>query len=152
MKRAGFQAPVRQEPTPSCSIATIIVMAMRMQSSTGSSTRSVRRYTASQFKLIDRFFELVLSGEKTSTIRYGFVFVTNELLPLCSGARRLFIRILKIDYTKTFASLRDEDAVSDGFQSVEQLRSELLRFYPHIQPEDPVTIFHFEVTNNAGPC
>lgn len=107
------------------------------------SDRAVRRYTASHLKLADHLYDLVLSGVKTSTIRYGFVFIINELVPLRSGERSLKVRVLSLDYSKTFGSLTDADAHKDGFTSLPQLRSEMLRFYPQITDSDPVTVFHF---------
>ncbi len=103
----------------------------------------VRRYTASELKLAGHLFDLVIKGTKTSTIRYGFVFVSNECLRLCSSGKAVTVRILAVDYSKTLGSLTEADAQQDGFATLVQLQSEMKRFYPEIVEGDPVTIFRF---------
>jgi hypothetical protein len=105
----------------------------------------IKRYVATQLKLADRFFDLVLSYKKTSTIRYGFVFFNNERLQLRSNARSSAIRLLKIDYSKTFGDLNEEDAQRDGFQTLEQLKAELRAFYGDVSIDYPMTIIHFKL-------
>jgi len=105
----------------------------------------IKRYVASQLRLADRFFDLVLSGKKTSTIRYGLVFFNNEKLQLRSNARTVSIRLVKIDYSKMFGDLNEEDALGDGFQTLNQLKSELRGFYGDVPLEYPMTIIHFKL-------
>jgi len=105
----------------------------------------VRKYVAKQIKLADKFFDFVLSGKKTSTIRYGLVFFTDDRLILLSNKRSLSIRLLKVDYSKTFGELNDEDAYRDGFSTLDELKIELKRFYGDIPPDYPITIIHFKM-------
>jgi hypothetical protein len=105
----------------------------------------IKKYVATQIKLVDRFFDLVLSGKKTSTIRYGLVFFTNDHLQLRSNKQSLPIRLLKIDYSKTFGDLNEEDAFRDGFSTLDELKTELRRFYGDVPPDYPMTVIHFKM-------
>src|SRR4030042_5764861 len=102
--------------------------------------KEIKKYVATQLKLADRFFDLVLTGKKTSTIRYGLVFFNNEIIQLRSNARSSTIRLLKIDYSKTFGDLCEEDAQRDGFQTLDELKAELRGFYGDVPSEYPITI------------
>jgi hypothetical protein len=105
----------------------------------------VKRYVATQLRLADRFFDLVLSGKKTSTIRYGLVFFTKDRLLLRSNKQSLPIRLLKLDYSKTFGDLNDEDAYRDGFGTLDELKAELKRFYGDVPSDYPMTVIHFRM-------
>ena len=107
--------------------------------------RQIKKYVASRIKLADRFFDLVLAGSKTSTIRYGLVFFSDNKIPLISNNKTVNIRILKLDYSKTFGELDENDAKRDGFTSLLELRDELQRIYPDINNDDPITIIYFKV-------
>ena len=102
-------------------------------------------YIAKNLRLSEEYFDLVLSGRKTSTIRRNYVLVNNLIIPLISVKRKVLIRILKLDYNKTFSDLTDEDARKDGFTSADELRSKLKEFYPDISNDYPMTITHFKV-------
>lgn len=103
----------------------------------------VKKYIAKRIKLLDRFLDLVIQGRKTSTIRYGLVFVTDNYIPLVSSKRTVVVRITKIDYSKNYGDLDEKDAKEDGFNSLSELKSQLERFYPNISADDPITIISF---------
>ena len=119
-----------------------------MSTTPSAADRSVRRYTASHLNLTNELFDLVLTGTKTSTIRLGLVFVANEYLTLRAGGRTLTVRILAVDYSKTFGSLTEADAQQDGFGSITELKDTIKQFYPQITDQDRITILRFVKAGN----
>ena len=105
----------------------------------------VKKYVATQIRLVDRFFDLVLSGKKTSTIRYGLVFFTNDQILLRSNKQSLPIRLLKVDYSKAFGDLNEEDACRDGFSTLDELKTELRHFYGDVPANYPMTVISFKM-------
>lgn len=104
-----------------------------------------RKYVAKDIRLSDRFHTLVVDGKKRSTIRLGLVFFNDNIISLKFGRSELLAKILKIDYSKSFADLNEEDAIKDGFLNLQTLHAELLHFYPAISGADQVTIVHFQL-------
>lgn len=105
----------------------------------------VKKYVATQLKLKDKFFDLVLSGKKTSTIRYGLVSFTKDRISLRSNKRSSTIKLLNIDHSKTFGDLNEEDAQRDGFHTLDELKTELRHFYGDVPSDYPMTIIHFKL-------
>ena len=105
--------------------------------------RHQRKYVARRIKLTDSLLGLVIQGKKTSTIRYGTVFIAHEHVPLVSDKRIVTVKVTRVEHSKTYGELDDNDARRDGFHSVSELSARLERFYPNILPSDPVTIIHF---------
>jgi hypothetical protein len=103
-----------------------------------------RKYVAKRIKLLDEFIDLVLDGKKVSTIRYGFVFITDVLMPLVSERRELIVKILSIDYSKCYGDLDEKDARNDGFNSLNDLKRQINKIYPYINEKDPITIINFK--------
>lgn len=97
--------------------------------------------------LADRFFTLVDSGVKTTTIRYKrrnyntgdgmFYSDTSDL------TRSIYIN--NVEY-KTFGELTNADAITDGFKNLAELKSELLSFYPDCKETDEITRVTFYKT------
>lgn len=107
---------------------------------------NTRRYTANNLRLIDKFYSMVISKTKTSTIRLGYVFFVNEILTLkFSSQPDLNVRIAKIDYSKCLKDIKDEDAKKDGFENFKELYTELIKFYPNIDKNTQFTIVHFDI-------
>ena len=89
--------------------------------------------------------ESVLSGRKKATIRLGEVRPKYSEVIIHSGGRPIAkVRITGID-VKKIKDLTLEDALLDGFNSVEELLEALRRTYGDIGPEDTVTIIKFEL-------
>lgn len=103
----------------------------------------VKKYVAKRIKLLDQFLDLVIQGKKTSTIRYGLVFVTDNYISLVSSSRTQMVRITKIEYDKKYGDLDEKIAQQDGFSSLSELKTQLERFYPDISVDDPITIINF---------
>jgi hypothetical protein len=95
----------------------------------------VRKVRASSLKLVDSFIDLVLSGVKTTTIRQGIVFIDGNTIPLISESRTIWVKILRVDHTKTLGDLTEADAILDGFESLVDLQRQLEKFYGEIGQE-----------------
>ena len=97
-----------------------------------------------EIPLVRQYRELVLHGEKTTTVRRKH----QDLMPgpalLCFGPND-YLRIAITAVTYTVASaLSDTDARRDGFSSRNQLLTALNRHYPSFQENEPVTIVEFK--------
>lgn len=103
----------------------------------------IKKYVAKRIKLLDPFLDLVIQSKKTSTIRYGLVFVTDNYIPLVSSKRTVMVKITKIDYSKKYGDLDEKNAQQDGFSALSELKTQLERFYPNISADDPITIIYF---------
>ena len=103
----------------------------------------VKKYSTKTIRLLDRFVDLVINGKKTSTIRYGFVFISDNPVTFMSKKRKIQVFVTQVDYSKCYKDLTDEDARTDGFYSLEALKKEIENFYPNIKPNDQITIIKF---------
>ena len=103
-----------------------------------------KKYIAKKFRVLDKYIDLILTGLKKSTIRYGIVLVKDKFVTIESNKREIIVKISKIDYSKLFDDLDEKDAVNDGFKSLSELREKLKTFYPQISTDDPITIINFE--------
>jgi hypothetical protein len=89
--------------------------------------------------------KLARIGRKSCTIRLGRVNVEDDVIYLSDGNEKLKVKIANVDSSRVYSQLTDEDAVSDGLESKEQLDRDLSRFYGKIDPMQPITIIHFMV-------
>jgi hypothetical protein len=90
------------------------------------------------------FLDSVLSGSKTSTIRRGRRSVVLGPATLRCGNRALSINIREAQVIAA-GSLSNDQAMSDGFSSVESLWGALRRYYPELSPGDEVTVIRYEL-------
>jgi len=109
-------------------------------------SNNTRKYTASELNLKDQFHERILNKTKTSSIRLGDVFFVSELLPLKFETKPdVIVKIRGVIYNKFLKELNEEDAITDGFTNLSELRTALLKFYPESDENTPFTILHFEL-------
>lgn len=96
--------------------------------------------------LAPKYFDIVADGRKTTTIRYGhrdYKTGNGEFYCDICGRRQ---NIVITDVTcKAFCEITDSDALTDGYASAEDLKSDLKEFYPQIQDTDEVTKVTFRV-------
>lgn len=94
--------------------------------------------------LADKFFDIVDNGNKTTTIRYKHrdYKIGDGQFYSDTSDKVLDIYITNVIY-KTFGELNDSDALTDGFNGVEELKSELLGFYPTAKDKDEITKVSF---------
>ena len=106
---------------------------------------NTRRYTTDNLKMVDKFYSAVLNNLKTSTIRLGYVFFTDEKLTLSfQNKPDIIVKINRINYSKSFKDLNEEDAITDGFTNLVELKTKLLNFYPNIKENSQLTIISFK--------
>ncbi|MFI9066397.1 ASCH domain-containing protein [Streptomyces sp. NPDC053429] len=95
------------------------------------------------------YLDAVRTGRKTTTVRFrdpvtvgpvDMVFELDEDLVLPGTVTRLA--------TKTVGELSEEDAVADGFADLPELLGRLRYHYPHIAPEDEITVVHFRTVES----
>lgn len=108
------------------------------------SMAEVKKYSTKTIRLLDKFMDLVISGKKTSTIRYGLVFISDSPVALMSRKRTIMVDVTHLDYSKRYKDLTEKDAHADGFESLESLKREIEKFYPQISQDDQITIIRFE--------
>lgn len=94
----------------------------------------------------DQYMPMLVSGEKTTTVREGirsyppgFYNAFNNNKTKC-----VLIRVTKTEITK-YGLLDDTRAATDGFNSTDQLKEELLKYYPYLTDDSPMTTIFFEV-------
>ena len=88
-----------------------------------------------------KFFDMIDEGKKTTTVRRGARAYTPGLYNTYSPARTVHGYVW-IDNTQvtTLGALTEEVAHTDGFNSLEELKNELLSFYPELTDDSEVTI------------
>jgi hypothetical protein len=88
---------------------------------------------------------LARAGKKKCTIRVGTLSVGREILDLTDGTQTLKIKVVRVETDRKYSALTDQDAINDGLASKAELDTDLKRFYGRIDPEQPMTIIHFEL-------
>ncbi len=99
----------------------------------------------SELKFSEEDFDRTLNGEKTLTVREG-IRVTPETIPVISEnlGRKLSITRTGLELLE-FGKLNLEHAKAEGFKAVQELRTDLLKYYPHLNEDNIVTIIRFVV-------
>lgn len=105
--------------------------------------------TQEEVKFKKEYFPLIRDGIKTQTLR-----LARKRLDVREGdivtavfpgiSETLKIHIHKIGY-KQFKSITLEDAVREGFESVTDLKNELMKIYPLINKFDRLYYYRFEL-------
>jgi len=91
---------------------------------------------------------LLRMGKKKCTVRLGTASVASEEIVMTDGRLSVPVKILRIDTSRCFKDLTDQDAMDEGFQNREELWKDLKHYYPRVLDEDPVTVIYFE---RVGP-
>lgn len=102
-----------------------------------------------EIKFDKKYYPLISDGVKTQTLR-----LARKRLDVREGStvkavfpgmpETLEIHIHKIGY-KQFKSITLEDALREGFESITDLKNELIRIYPLINKFDRLYYYQFEV-------
>ncbi|MCD6154317.1 MAG: ASCH domain-containing protein [Candidatus Verstraetearchaeota archaeon] len=105
------------------------------------------KYLGRNIKFRKKYIKLILSGEKTTTIRKGIIKAREREVTVCSNGKPICrAEILNLQY-KRLKDLTDEDAERDGFRDLLELLQELENIYGDIDPFDWFTIIKFRVKN-----
>ncbi|MGB9786755.1 MAG: ASCH domain-containing protein [Infirmifilum sp.] len=99
-----------------------------------------------------RYLEKILRGEKTTTIRKGILQPQSDEVFLESGGQIYGeARVKSLRFTRV-SELTKDDALKDGFNSLEDLLDALKEIYPDIKEDDWVTIISLEeITRYSSP-
>lgn len=98
----------------------------------------------------ERYLPIILSGAKTTTVRNGI----REYKPGVYKAytpdksKHITIHINRTEVT-TFGKISDETAKTDGYTNADELKDDLLKFYPQLTQDSPVTIVYFEAQEES---
>jgi len=90
-------------------------------------------------RLHPEFLPALIEGRKTTTVRAGW----RDLPPgpgvVEAGRQSIEVLVTGVRHCR-YADLTLEDARRDGFESLEQLRSALRRFYPKLSDSSAVSV------------
>lgn len=102
-----------------------------------------------EIKFDKKYYTLIRDGVKTQTLRLARKRldvqeddIVKAIFPGCE--RTLTLRVNMIGY-KQFKSVNLADAQCEGFESVADLKNELLRIYPMMNQFDRLYYYRFEV-------
>ena len=85
----------------------------------------------------------IRAGTKRTTIRKGIRNYSGVVLLTCEGNVFAKARINKV-LVKRVGQLREEDAIRDGFENLDDLKATLKRIYGSLEDDDFITIVYFE--------
>jgi len=106
---------------------------------------TAREYTyRGSMKISPGDMALLRAGKKTCTVRLGMASVASDQIVMTDGRSSVPVRILKVDTSRCFKDLTDQDAMDEGFQTREELWKDLKHWYPRVLDQDPVTVIYFE--------
>src|ERR1700756_274394 len=98
-----------------------------------------------QIKISPSDMSLLKEGKKRYTGRSGIIEVSGAELFMTSGNQRVKIRISQVDNHRVYRELSNQDALDEGFSSLEELQKDLSTYYGKIDPEQPVTVIRLDV-------
>ena len=97
-------------------------------------------------KFRDEYIPLVLGGLKKTTIRDKLKYRVGEIVYIADLRGNVYCRarITRID-DKYISELSEEDALRDGFKSLDELREALKEIYGELDESRKVYIIHFKI-------
>ncbi len=108
-----------------------------------------RRFTyKGQIKISSSDMSLLQDGRKKCTVRVGIIDIHETDLFMTDGKQRVKIRISEVDNHRVYRELTNQDAIDEGFSSLEQLKNDLSKYYGKIDPEQPVTVIRFDIADD----
>jgi uncharacterized protein YhfF len=98
------------------------------------------------FGLLREYCDWILLGRKTTTVRYtsGCIDLPRQsVLEVIARPRGETVYVVEIKQMRVlpFGNLSHEDAIRDGFSSVDELKAALRRFYGSILDLSPMTVY-----------
>lgn len=105
-----------------------------------------RRFTyKGRIKISASDMVLLQQGRKKCTIRIGIIDVSGTDLLMTDGNQDVAIRVSEVDNRRVYRELANQDALDEGFASLEELQMDLKKYYGKIDPEQPVTVIRFSI-------
>ena len=106
-------------------------------------------FNVPHLRVAAEYMPAIRAGRKTTTIRKGRRTFDREVILLRSGDASQTVKITEVRYT-AFKCLTEEDARKDGFASLEELKSALLKHYPDLRDDSSLTIIFFELLSKES--
>jgi hypothetical protein len=75
--------------------------------------------------------------------------VEGDEIDLTDGRSRVRIRVMDVETGRPYSKISEEEAVADGVNTLQELDADLRRFYGPLDPEQPMTLIHFEVDTSG---
>jgi hypothetical protein len=97
-----------------------------------------------RIELSEEYLSAIISGQKISTIRKGIRDIPSGPAIIDCNQSIIPISIIKTKVV-TMESLSMNDTRDDGFDSINELKQALLRFYPNLYPSQPLTKIEFHL-------
>jgi hypothetical protein len=108
-----------------------------------------RRFTyRNQIKISPSDMSLLQDGRKKCTIRVGIIDIDGTDLFMTDGKQQVKIRVSEVDNHRVYRELTIQDAVDEGFSSLEDLQKDLTKYYGKIDPEQPMTVIRFNTAED----
>jgi hypothetical protein len=95
-------------------------------------------------KISSEDMALLRAGQKRCTIRMGSASVASDTISMSDGRTSVPVRIVRVDNTRCFKDLTDQDALDEGLHSRDELELDLRKYYPRARGADPITVIYFE--------
>ncbi len=103
-------------------------------------------YLKKHLMIKGRFAKLILNGRKKATIRLGYVIPKSNEIIIHAGGRPIARAVIRNVVYKKVRELTREDAVKDGYNSLEELLRDLEEVYEtKLSGDEIVSIIEFEV-------
>ena len=104
------------------------------------------RYLGRHLMVKGKYVDAIVGGFKKTTIRLGVVKPRYREVIIHGGGKPVAkAAIVSVRYKK-LRELTEEDALKDGFKTLEELMRELEDAYGRLNPDDTVTIIEFKIT------
>lgn len=116
-------------------------------------------FVRTELPLYGQYLGWLREGRKVTTIRFRKnavevpisgvlpLFETDDYSPGDRSRPTDYVRVTGIRYQR-FGDLSSQDAQRDGFESLEHMRGDLYKIYPHMVDEDWVTIYNISLAGD----
>ncbi|RLI32722.1 ASCH domain-containing protein [Candidatus Bathyarchaeota archaeon] len=97
-----------------------------------------------QLNFKKEYREMLLSGQKLTTIRMNTNLKPGEVVEIIVGGERCGYTRIKSIVKKRVSEISNKDAVKDGFKNKKELIRALKKIYGRITPQTQVYVISFE--------
>jgi hypothetical protein len=87
--------------------------------------------------------DLVCGGKKRCTIRRGIASITHPHTHLVSRSRKIPVVVERVETALFLADLTLAHARGEGFDTISELREDLMKYYPDMRDDEKITVIWF---------
>ncbi len=95
-----------------------------------------------ELKLAPQYTQNILLKKKCTTIRKGRRKIKCGPLILSTEKDSILVCVTGVQYKK-LSNLNESEAIDDGYESIQDLKQDLQKFYPNLKDSNFVTIIKF---------